>query len=118
MLGRRFSGQGALFSHALAGQFDAVGVVNQPVQDGIGNRWIPYNFIPSIYRHLAGHDGRAVLVTILDDFEQIAPLIVIELFGSPVIENEQIGPGQFSQFPGVSPIAFARASVAKSRGAR
>ena len=37
---------------------------------------------------------RARLVAILDDLEQIAALLGVERLGSPVVEDEQIDPGE------------------------
>ena len=45
-----------LFSHALASEIDAIGIVNEAVQDGIGERWICYDFPPVIQGHLTGDD--------------------------------------------------------------
>lgn len=63
---------GALFSHALAGEIDAIGVVNEAIQDGIGQRWVCDDFVPAIQGHLTGDDRRATLVAVFDDLEEIA----------------------------------------------
>lgn len=69
------------FSQALAGKFDAIGVVHQAVENGIGDGRTADDLVPMIDRHLAGDDDGACLVTILDDLEQIPSLIGIEGFG-------------------------------------
>ena len=38
-------GDGAMFSHALAGQFDAVGVVDEAIEDGVGDGGITDDFM-------------------------------------------------------------------------
>ena len=68
-----------LLSQALAGQLDTVGVVDKAVEDGIGDRWIADHVVPVIDGHLAGDDGRSLLVAVLDDLQEIAPLLVVEL---------------------------------------
>lgn len=54
-------GYSAAFSQALAGQFDAVGVVNEPIEDGVGNSGVPSNFMmPSssiVYCAMRGYAG-------------------------------------------------------------
>lgn len=40
-------------------------------------------------------------------------LLVLELFGPPVIQNEQVGPGQRLQHPGVSAIALCQGKRGK-----
>ena len=45
-----------LFSEALAGQLDAVGVMDEAIEDGIGDGWIADDFVPLLDRHLTGDD--------------------------------------------------------------
>ena len=58
----------APLAHALAGKFDPVGIVDDAIEDRIGKRRIADDIMPAIYRHLAGENDRARVVTILDDF--------------------------------------------------
>jgi hypothetical protein len=44
--------------------------------------------------HLAGDDGGSLLVAVLDDFQEIATLLVVQLLRPPVVENEQVGSGE------------------------
>ncbi|SEI22232.1 hypothetical protein RTCCBAU85039_6818 [Rhizobium tibeticum] len=94
----------ALFSHAFTGEIDAIGVVNEAIQDGVSKRWVCDDLVPAIQRHLAGDDRRSPLVAVFDDLEEIAPLIVVELFRSPVIEDKQVGLGERFEDPAVSPV--------------
>jgi hypothetical protein len=41
-----------------------VGVVHQAIEDGIGQRWVADDFIPTLDRHLAGDDQRTGLVAV------------------------------------------------------
>jgi hypothetical protein len=72
-----------LLAQTLAGQIDAIGVVNDAVEDGVGERGNPDQVMPAVHGNLAGDDERALVVAILDDFEQIARLIGGERFGGP-----------------------------------
>lgn len=87
-------GRDFLFSHALTAEFDAIGVVNKSIQDGVGDRWIADHVVPVIYGHLTGDDGGSLLVAVLDDFQEIATLLVVELLRAPVVEDEQVGSRQ------------------------
>ena len=69
----RFGGR---FAHAVALQGEPVGVVDEPVEDGVGDGRIGDRLVPVIDRQLAGHDGRAAVVPIVDDLQQIATLLV------------------------------------------
>src|SRR5208337_2160572 len=66
------SWRGPPLAQALAGQLDAIGVVNDAVEDGVGERGNADQVMPAVYGNLAGDDERAFVVAILDDFEQIA----------------------------------------------
>jgi len=50
-------GDRTLLSHALAGQFDAVCSVYEPIQNGIGDGRIADHVVPVFDGHLAGDDG-------------------------------------------------------------
>ena len=63
-----------MLAKALATQFDAVGVVDDPIEDGVGQGGIADKFVPAIDRKLTGDDQRAGAVAILDDLQQIALL--------------------------------------------
>ena len=78
----------AAFAHALAGEFDPVGIVNEAVEDGVGERRIADDVMPAIDRHLAGEKDRAGVVAVLDDFEQIAGVVGRERLRAPIVEDE------------------------------
>ena len=45
--------------------------MDDAVENGIGKRGITQVFVPAIDRQLAGDDGRAVAVSVIQDLEQI-----------------------------------------------
>ena len=106
------------FAHALAGEFDAIGVVDEAVEDGVGDGGIADDFVPVVDGHLAGDDGRAALVAVLDDLEEIAALVVIELFGPQSSRMSRSILASAFSILAYRPSPRARASAAKSRGAR
>lgn len=116
----RFRGwDGPLFSHALACQFDAVGTVDKAIEDRVGDSRISDDLIPALDGHLAGDDDRAPLVSILDDLEEVTALFVIELFRPP--QSSRIRRSVLVSALSIRayrPSPLARASAAKSRGAR
>ena len=57
----------AFLPHRLAAHFDAVGVMNQPVEDAVGQSGITNLFVPARDRQLRGQDRGAHLVTIFGD---------------------------------------------------
>jgi len=94
----------APLAHALAGKFDPVGIVDDAIEDRIGKRRIANDVMPAIDRRLAGENNRARIVTILDDFEQIARLLGRERLRSPVIEDEEFDPADAAQQFGVAAV--------------
>ena len=53
-----------------------MGVVDQPIEDGVCDCGVGDGFVPVIDWELAGHDGGAAIVPIIDELQQIARLIV------------------------------------------
>ena len=49
--------------------------VHQTVEHGIGDCGIADVSVPAVDRQLAGDDGGSAAVTIVDDFQQVAPLL-------------------------------------------
>ena len=81
---------GGDLSHAVSLEGEAVGVVDEAVEDGVGDGRIGNDLVPLLDRHLAGDDGRSALVAIVDDFEEIAPLLAGERSEAPIVEDEQV----------------------------
>ena len=69
-------GFGGGFAQAVAGQCEAMGVVDEPVEDGVGDGGVGDRLVPVIDWQLAGHDGRAAIVPIVDDLQEIATLLL------------------------------------------
>ena len=52
-------------------QVDAMGVVDEAVEDGVGEGGVADHLVPCVDRHLAGDDGRAPSVAVLEDLQQV-----------------------------------------------
>jgi hypothetical protein len=66
-------------------KLDTMGIVNNAIEDRIGERRIADNVVQAIKRDLAGDEERAFVVSIIDDLEEIAALLVIERFRSKIV---------------------------------
>src|SRR5208282_1454799 len=66
---------GAVAAHRLALELEAIRLVDEAIQDGVGVRGIPNLNMPAVLRDLRRHDGRAAVVAIVDDLHQVAALI-------------------------------------------
>src|ERR1700745_2790400 len=92
--GPRSSGLGLLAARpaqALAGKFDAMGVVNETVHDGVGVGWCANHVMPGGQGKLRGDDRRSPAISLFEDFEQVVPGAGVERLEAEVVEDEQIG---------------------------
>lgn len=77
-----------MFSKAFAAELDAMGVVNDAIEDGIGQRWIADDLVPTVDWHLAGdHDGAGV-ISILDNLQEVAALLGVQRLWPPIVEHQ------------------------------
>ena len=76
-----------VFTQALAGQFDAIGVVDDAIEDGVGHGRVSDQRVEVGDRELAGDEYGAAVVTVFDDLQQVAPLIGVESFRTPIVQN-------------------------------
>jgi hypothetical protein len=88
-----------------------VGVVDEAVEDGIGDSGLAERAVPVADRELAGDDGGAELVAVLDDLEQIGGLFGCERSQRQVVddENRDLGPGGHQSWQ--APVAPRQAKV-------
>src|ERR1700730_15881085 len=84
-----------LLSEALSFEVDAVGVVDEAIEDCVGDRGISDDFVPAIDGQLAGDDDRTGFISALADLEQIAGLT--QLIGE-VREPIPAKPGQLERY--------------------
>lgn len=96
---------GLELAQALAGEFDTVDVMDQPVEDGVGEGWVADDVMPGVDGELAGDDCRGASVAVLEDLEQVAALGGGERREAPVVEDQQFGAGDGLEGAGVSAVA-------------
>jgi hypothetical protein len=103
----------AFAAQALAAQFDAVGVVDDTIEDGVSQGGIAHEFVPALDRKLAGDDQRAGVVAVLDDLQQVALLLGQQRFGSPIIEDEEIDAAELAYQLGVATVTTSQCQQGK-----
>ena len=86
-----------LASQAVAIQLNAVGGVKDAVQDGVAEGRIPDDAVPGGHGDLAGDQQGAPIVAVVDDFQQIAPLIRVQRLWAPVVVAERTGQPTFAR---------------------
>ena len=83
-----------LSPHAVSFQRDAMGIVDDAVEDSIGDRGLADHFVPGRHRELGGDERGSAAIPFLEDFEQIKALLIVETMGTSVIQNEQLNAGK------------------------
>ena len=63
------------FPHGFAPHWDVVGMLDEPIKDGIRHRGILKQAMPLIHRGLAGNGGCLDLIPVVDNFQQILTAI-------------------------------------------
>ncbi len=91
-------------SHGGSVEVDPMCVVDDAVEDGVGECGLADDVVPLGNGQLAGDQDGGVVVSILDDFHEVAPLIGVETVRSPVIENEEVSLGEGAEQSGVSSV--------------
>src|SRR5580700_11931377 len=103
-------------AQALAREFDAVGVVNDTVEDGVGERGNTDQVVPTVDGNLTGDDERPVVITIFDDLQHISCLVGCQRLWPPIIQYQQLDAGERSQQSGVARVAVRDGQVGKQPG--
>ena len=67
-----------MLSHTLAPESDAVSIVHDAVQYGVGDRAIDNKIMPACHRDLGCDQGGLSLIALLDDFEEVEALLIRE----------------------------------------
>ena len=75
------------FSHGVSFQGDCVGIVDKPVQNGIGQRGFSDALVPEVDGILAGDQGGAGLPAVFEDFQEIVSLVLSERQEAQIVQH-------------------------------
>jgi len=81
-----------------------VGVVEEPIEDGIGDGRLTDAGVPLVDRKLAGNDGRAGAMAIVHDLEQVIALLFLGGAGAPVVDDQYVDTLEAGEQSGVSAV--------------
>lgn len=65
--------------------------MDDAIEDGVGDRRHPDHLVPAVDRDLACDNERTGIVTVFDDFEEIARLVGVKRLRPPIIEDQEFG---------------------------
>ena len=105
-----------MFSHGASLEFELVGVVDESVEDGVGEGGVAEQFMPLGQGELAGDESGARGVSVFEEFEEVASVVGVELGDSEVVEDEEVGFGEGSEELGVSAVAACDGEVVQESG--
>jgi len=94
---------------------EPVGVVDQPVEHGIGIGGVADQGMPLIHGELAGDDGGTAAVAILEDLQEIMAGGSIERLEPPIVKDQEIDAEEPARQALMAAIA-ARQSELRERG--
>jgi energy-coupling factor transporter ATP-binding protein EcfA2 len=69
---------------------EAMGVVDEMIQDGVGDGRIANQFVPMIHGELAGDDGRGASMPVIEDVQETAPLLGRERRQASIIQDQKL----------------------------
>src|SRR5436190_9275020 len=79
-----------LLTHGFPGEFDAEGVVDQSVENAIGDCRIADLLVPVSDGHLGSKDDGSPLIAVIADFQKVAALSIFQRSHGEVIEYENV----------------------------
>src|SRR5512146_222558 len=74
-----------LSAQAVAAELQAVGVVDDAIEDGVGEGRLADQVVPAVDRDLAGDQRGAAAVAVLDDFQHIMALLGSQWLEAPIL---------------------------------
>lgn len=95
-----------------------MGVVDDAVEDDVGDGGLADDIVPAIDGYLAGDERCAVAVAFFDDLQQIAALVGPERLEAPVVEDEQPDLAELLHQPAIAAVAAGERELGDSLGTR
>ena len=96
-----------MFAHRFAFEFDSIGIVNQPIQDRVGDRSVGDDLVPLIDRKLAGDERGSYPLAVVEDFQQIPILFAGHRGDAKIVDDDQRRSGQLLEQVGQTAIDLA-----------
>jgi antirestriction protein ArdC len=95
---------GLEFAQGFPDQGERMGVMDQAVEDGVGQGGMAQGLVPVRHRQLTGDHGRAGLIAVIEQVQQVAPPFVVEQSQAPVVEDEHLDLGEGGHEFEVAPV--------------
>jgi hypothetical protein len=97
----------------VAGEIDAVCVVHDAIENGVGIGRIANQIVPFVDWDLAGDDSRSAAIAFFEDLEEIVARSGVERFEPPIVEDEQLHTAERTQDASITAIAAGEREIGK-----
>jgi len=95
---------------------DAIGIVHETVQNGIGESGIRESGMPIFHRDLSSDQGGTSSVSVIEHLQEITGLVDGKRVAQPVIEDEELGTGQGMQQTGIGTVDVGEGEIVEEAG--
>ena len=99
------------FSHRSSFEFELVGVVDEAVENRVGEGWVANPVVSFFDRELAGDQGGTGGVSVLEEFEQVAAMVSVELGEAEVVKDDEVELGERGEQLGIGSVAAGDGNV-------
>jgi hypothetical protein len=97
-------------------ELDAIGIVHETVQNGIGESGIRESGMPCIHRDLSSDQGGTSSVSVIEYLQEITGLLDSQGVTQPVIEDEELGAGQGMKEFGIGTVDVRDGEIVEEAG--
>jgi hypothetical protein len=104
---------GAVLAQAVAAELQAMGVVDDAVENGVGERRLADQLMPFVDRDLAVDQRGAAAVAVFNDFEHVMALFGRERLKAPIVEDQQLDAAKGPYQAGITAIAASEREIAE-----
>ena len=111
-----FSAALTVFAHAVAVQVEAVGIVDEAVEDGVGVGRVADDGVPVLDGQLAGDDGRSPAVAFFEDFQKVVAGLGVERLEPPIVQDQELDIAQRAADASIPAIAARERQLAEQFG--
>src|SRR6266849_9975641 len=89
-----------LLAQTVALELHTMGIVDDPVEDGVGKGRLADQVVPAVDRDLAGDKRGAAAVAVFDDFQHVMALLGPKGLETPIVEDQQLDAAERTDAPG------------------
>src|SRR6516164_7583095 len=102
-----------LLAQAVAAELQAMRVVDDAVEDRVGEGRFADQIVPAVDRDLAGDQRGATAVAVLDDLQQVVTLLGAERLKTPVVEDQELDAAEGTHQARVTAVAARQCEIAE-----